>query len=96
MELFADKVYVYDKIGRLHELPLGSTPIDLAYLLGDDVGNSLRSSVVNGIAVPLDYRLKNKDKVSLIKGGLPEDWWLDCVETTRAKKKIREYKQTCN
>ena len=96
-ELFAkENVYVRTKNNRTIELPLGSTPIDLAFLEGDDTGYNLGRAIVNGIEVPLDYELKNNDRVSFVMGGGPEDYWLDSVKTTRAKKKIREYKQTCN
>ena len=68
----------------------------MAFLEGDNTGYNLRRAIVNGIEVPLDYELKNNDRVSFVMGGSPEDYWLDSVKTTRAKKKIREYKQTCN
>ena len=52
--------------------------------------------IVNGIEVPLDYQLKNNDRVSFIMGGSPEDYWLDSAKTTRAKEKILKYKRACN
>lgn len=96
-ELFANEhVYVRTKNNRTIELPLGSTPIDLAFLEGDSTGYNLGRAIVNGIEVPLDYELKNNDRVSFVMGGGPEDYWLDSVKTTRAKEKILEYKRTCN
>ena len=96
-ELFAkENVYVRTKNNRTIELPSGSTPIDLAFLEGDSIGNNLGRAIVNGIEVPLDYELKNNDRVSFVMGGGPEDYWLDSVKTTRAKEKILEYKRTCN
>ena len=96
-ELFANEhVYVRTKNNKTVELPLGSTPIDLAFLEGDSIGNNLGRAIVNGIEVPLDYELKNNDRVSFVMGGGPEDYWLDSVKTTRAKEKILEYKRTCN
>ena len=96
-ELFANEhVYVRTKNNRTIELPLGSTPIDLAFLEGDSTGYNLGKAIVNGIEVPLDYELKNNDRVSFVMGGGPEDYWLDSVKTTRAKEKILEFKRTCN
>ena len=96
MELFSDNVYVYNQKGQVRELPLGSTPIDLAFLEGDNTGYNLGRATVNGIEVPLDYQLKNKDRISFIMGGTPEDYWLSSVKTTRAKKKILKYMRACN
>ena len=96
MELFSDNVYVYNQKGQVRELPLGSTPVDLAFLEDDNTGYNLKRATVNGIEVPLDYELKNKDRISFIMGGAPEDYWLNSVKTTRAKKKILKYMQTCN
>ena len=95
MELFSDNVYVYNQKGQVRELPLGSTPIDLAFLEGDNTGYNLGRATVNGIEVPLDYQLKNKDRISFIMGGTPEDYWLSSVKTTRAKKKILKYMRAC-
>ena len=96
-ELFAkENVYVRTKNNKTIELPLGSTPIDLAFLEGDNTGYNLGRVIVNGIEVPLDYQLKNNDRVSFIMGGSPEDYWLDSAKTTRAKEKILKYKRTCN
>lgn len=93
-ELFAnEKVYVKNKNNKTIELPLGSTPIDLAFIEDENIGYNLSRVVVNGIEVPLDYELKNNDRVSFILGGTPLDYWLDSVKTTRAKEKILEYKQ---
>lgn len=92
-ELFAkENVYVRTKNNKTIELPLGSTPIDLAFLEGDNTGYNLGRAIVNGIEVPLDYQLKNNDRVSFIMGGSPEDYWLDTVKTTRAREKILERK----
>lgn len=94
-EIFTDKVYVYNKNGEFIEFPKGSTPIDFAYYLGDDFGNYLDKAVVNGVEVPLDYNLKNKDRVIVIADNNscgPNKEWLDMAKTTRAKQKILEFK----
>ena len=62
-ELFADKVYIYTTKGDIIELPKGATPIDFAYKINIDIGNTMVGAFVNDEAVPIDYILKNKDRV---------------------------------
>ena len=93
-ELFTDKVYVYTTKGDIIELPKGSTPIDFAYKIHSDVGNTMVAAVVNDEYVPLEYKLKNKDRVKIITDELsygPRDEWEKIAKTTRAKRKIREF-----
>ena len=93
-ELFTDKVYVYTTKGDIIELPKGSTPIDFAYKIHSDVGNTMVAAVVNDEYVPLEYKLKNKDRVKIVTDELsygPRDEWEKIAKTTRAKRKIREF-----
>lgn len=93
-ELFADKVYVYTTKGDIIELPKGSTPIDLAYKIHTDIGNTMVSAIVNDEYVQIDYQLKNKDRVRIVTDPLsfgPREDWLEKAYTTRAKQKIKEF-----
>ena len=93
-ELFADKVYVYTTKGDIVELPIGSTPIDFAYKIHTDIGNTMVAAKVNDEIVPIDYKLKNKDRVSIITDDLsygPRSEWEDIAVTSYAKSKIREF-----
>ena len=93
-ELFADKIYVYTTKGDVIELPNGSTPIDFAYKIHTDIGNTMVSAVVNDKAVDADYVLHNKDRVRIITDILsygPREEWIDKAKTTKAKRKIREF-----
>ena len=65
-ELFSDKVYVYTTKGKIIELPKGSTLIDYAYLVDKKVADTMVGAFVNDILVPVDYVLKNKDRVKVI------------------------------
>ena len=56
-ELFADKIYVYTTKGDVIELPKESTPIDFAYKIHTDIGNTMVSAIVNDKAVDADYVL---------------------------------------
>lgn len=93
-ELFADKIYVYTTKGDVIELPKGSTPIDFAYKIHTDIGNTMVSAIVNDKAVDTDYVLHNKDRVRIITDILsygPREDWIDKAKTTKAKRKIREF-----
>ena len=93
-ELFSDKVYVYTTKGDIIELPKGATVIDFAYKIHTDIGNTMVSAMVNDIMVPIDYELKNKDRVQIITNsllpGVKEDWE-EKAHTTHAKRRIREF-----
>jgi len=93
-ELFADKIYVYTTKGEIIELPKGSTAIDFAYKIHSDIGNTMTSAVVNDKMVDPDYILHNKDRVRIITDIMsygPREEWIDKVQTTKAKRKIREF-----
>ena len=93
-ELFADKIYVYTTKGEIMELPKGSTPIDFAYKLHTDLGNTMIGAYVNDEYVAVDYILQNKDRVKIVTDDLsfgPREDWIDKVKTTYAKRKIREF-----
>ena len=93
-ELFADKIYVYTTKGDILELPKGSTAIDFAYKIHSDLGNTMVSAVVNDKIVDADYVLHNKDRVRIITDILsygPREEWIDKVQTTKAKRKIKEF-----
>ena len=94
LELFADKVYVYTTKGDIIELPKGSTPIDFAYKIHTDIGNTMVASLVNDEYVPIDTILHNKDRVKIITDNLsfgPREDWEEKAHTTYAKRKIREF-----
>ena len=93
-ELFSDKVYVYTTKGEIIELPKGSTPIDFAYKIHTDIGNTMVGVFVNDEYVSVDYILKNKDRVRSITDDLsygPREEWINKAHTSLAKRKIREF-----
>ena len=93
-ELLADKVYVYTTKGDIIELPKGSTPIDFAYKIHTEIGDTMVGAVVNDKHVSIDYELKNKDRVRIITDSLSygsRENWETKAKTTHAKRKIREF-----
>lgn len=93
-ELFTDKVYVYTTKGETLELPKGSTVVDFAYKIHTSIGNTMIGALVNNELVPLNYVLKNKDRVRILTDELsfgPKDEWLEFAKTSNARRKIREF-----
>ena len=93
-ELLSDKVYVYTTSGKPIELPKGATIIDFAYSISADLANTMIGAVVNDEPVPLNYVLKNKDRVRILTDELsygPREEWMDIAVTTHAKRKIKEF-----
>ncbi len=93
-ELFSENIYVYTPKGDIVQLPKDSTPIDFAYEVHTELGNNISKAIVNDEEVPVEYTLKNKDRVRIITDSFslgPKEEWIDIVKTTRAKRKIREF-----
>ena len=62
----SDTVYVFTPQGKVIDLPQGSTPVDFAYALHTDVGHRCRGAKVDGVMVPLNYKLQNGQRVEII------------------------------
>jgi len=96
-DVFKDRVFVFTPQGDVVDMPAGATPIDFAYAIHTELGHRCRGANVNGRLVPLDYKLKNGDQVSIIaakRGGPSRDWLnpnLEYVATQRARSKIRTW-----
>ena len=86
-ELKRNEIYVYTPKGDIIELPAGATPIDFAYKIHSEVGNTTTGALVNNKMVKLNYELKEGDMVELItqKGHAPSKGWLKIVKTEAAK-----------
>jgi GTP pyrophosphokinase len=91
VDLFPEEVYTFTPMGKVIPLPREATPIDFAYAIHSDVGNTCVGAKVNGRIVPLKYNLKNGDVVEILTqtGHQPSKDWLGMVKTPRARNKIK-------
>jgi GTP diphosphokinase / guanosine-3',5'-bis(diphosphate) 3'-diphosphatase len=91
LELFQDQVYCFSPKGRLIALPRGATPLDFAYAVHTDVGNSAIGASINGRHVPIDTHLRNGDEVEIrtSPSHVPPAAWENLVVTGRARSAIR-------
>lgn len=93
-DLFDEEVFVFTPKGDIKSLPTGSTPIDLAYMIHEQVGHRMTGAKINGKIVPITTKLENGDIVEIItsdsaKG--PSRDWLKIVKTTQARNKIQNW-----
>ncbi len=91
LELFHDQVFCFTPKGRLIALPRGATPIDFAYAVHTDVGNSAVGAKINGRISPLLTELQNGDEVEITRaeGQAPPAAWEALVVTGKARAAIR-------
>lgn len=91
LELFQDQVFCFTPKGRLIALPRGATPIDFAYAVHTEVGDTCVGTKVNGRIMPLMTELKNGDEVEIIrsKAQVPPTAWESIVVTGKARSAIR-------
>jgi GTP diphosphokinase / guanosine-3',5'-bis(diphosphate) 3'-diphosphatase len=91
LELFHDQVFCFTPNGRLIALPRGAMPIDFAYAVHTDVGNSAVGAKINGRHAPLLSELQNGDEVEIAcaEGQTPPAVWEGLVMTGKARSAIR-------
>ena len=91
LELFQDQVFCFTPKGRLIALPRGANPIDFAYAVHTDIGNTCVGAKINGRPMPLATELRNGDEVEIIcsKAQLPPSAWQSLAVTGKARSAIR-------
>jgi guanosine-3',5'-bis(diphosphate) 3'-pyrophosphohydrolase len=91
LELFQDQVFCFTPRGRLIALPRGATPIDFAYALHTDIGDTTVGAKINGAIMPLVTHLQSGDEVEIIRdqNHLPPANWETIAATGKARAAIR-------
>ena len=93
IDLFPDEVYVFTPKGHILELPSGATPVDFAYAVHTDVGNSCVAARLDHRLVPLSTPIQSGQTIKIITapGACPNPDWLSFVTTAKARANIRHY-----
>ena len=93
MDLFQDQVFCFTPMGELVALPSGATPVDFAYEVHSEVGDSCVGAKINGRIVPLRTQLRHGDQVEIITSGpgAPSPAWENFVVTGKARARIRRF-----
>lgn len=89
--LFNEEVFVFTPKGDMKILPKGATALDFAFNIHTDIGYHCTAIKVNNRLVPMGYKLKNGDQISITtnKSQKPNESWLKMVITGKARSKIR-------
>jgi RelA/SpoT family (p)ppGpp synthetase len=93
LDLFPDDTYLFTPKGRIVEMPKESTPVDFAYSVHSDVGNTCVGCRVDQQLAPLSTKLYSGQTVEIITapGASPNPSWLNFVVTSKARSNIRHY-----
>ena len=93
LDLFPKDVYAFTPMGKVIQIPRGSTPIDFAYAIHSVVGDTCTGAKINGRIVPLRTELQNGDVVEILttQNSKPSGDWLNHTVTARARSRIRHW-----
>jgi GTP diphosphokinase / guanosine-3',5'-bis(diphosphate) 3'-diphosphatase len=93
LDLFPDQVFVFTPKGSVISLPRGATPVDFAFRIHTEIGNTCAGAIVNEKMVPLNTELQNGDIIEIIrnKKASPRLDWVNFVVTQQAKNRIRQW-----
>ena len=93
-DLFSDRIFVFTPKGDLIDLPKKATPVDFAYAIHTELGNSLVGAKINGEYEPVTRLLRVNDTVEVLTDSQspgPDIDWLDFVVTSKARESIKNY-----
>ena len=92
-DLELDQIFIFTPKGEVKPLPMHATPIDFAYVIHSDVGNTCVGAKVNNKMARLDHELKSGDICEILtrRNSAPKKDWLGIVKTAGARSHIRKY-----
>jgi GTP pyrophosphokinase len=93
LDLFPKDVYAFTPMGKVIQLPRGATPIDFAYAIHSEVGDTCTGAKINGRIVQLKTEIQNGDVIEIITtaNSRPSRDWLNYVITSRARNRVRHW-----
>ena len=93
LDLYPKDVYAFTPMGKVIQLPRGATPVDFAYMIHSEVGNTCTGARINGRMVPMRTQLQNGDVVEIRTNpnSHPSRDWLNFVVTSRARNRVRHW-----
>lgn len=93
LDLYPKDVYAFTPMGKVIQLPRGATPVDFAYMIHSEVGNTCTGARVNGRIVPLRSEIQNGEVVEILTSpnSHPSRDWLNFIVTSRAKNRVRHW-----
>lgn len=96
IDLFPDEVYVFTPRGDIYDMPQGATPVDFAYTVHTDIGNTCVACRIDRRLAPLSATLESGQTVEIITapGAQPNPAWLSFAVTGKARSSIRHALKT--
>ncbi len=93
MDMYPEEVYTFTPKGKVVVLPKDASPVDFAYAIHTEVGNTTIGAKINGRIVPLRTKLRNGDivEISTQAGHAPSRDWLSFTKSSRARNKIKHW-----
>src|SRR5207302_5367299 len=93
LDLYPKDVYAFTPMGKVIQLPRGATPVDFAYMIHSEVGNTCTGARINGRIVPLRNQIQNGDVVEILTSANshPSRDWLNFIVTSRARNRVRHW-----
>jgi GTP diphosphokinase / guanosine-3',5'-bis(diphosphate) 3'-diphosphatase len=93
LDLYPKDVYAFTPMGKVIQLQRGSTPVDFAYMIHSEVGNTCTGARINGRMAPLRSQIQNGDVVEILTNpnAHPSRDWLNFVVTSRARNRVRHW-----
>ena len=95
LQMFQENVFCFTPKGSVIKLPKNATPIDFAYAVHTQIGDTAIGCEINGNDSPLQSELRNGDvvKITTSKKVSPSLHWLSSTKTGKARSAIRKYWQ---
>jgi len=93
LDLYPKDVYAFTPMGKVIQLPRGSTPLDFAYAIHSEVGDTCTGAKINGRIATLKTEIQNGDVLEILttSNSKPSRDWLNYVVTSKARNRIRHW-----